>query len=139
MGKVLFTSETAKEAGKKSGEARRENPVKIPLVSVQLPSIRSTGFKNGEATELEHEMTSLRAKMRATKSAVALAQLSSAYDKLFKAWQVLTGTEKPATRKRDRNSGRGGMVEPVAEIDTRNGHTPHTQDEPFRVPYVLPG
>ena len=55
--------------------------------------------RNAERSEIEVERARLLEMMRKSKDADEIQKLSAAHARLFKAWQVLTGTPNPGSRR----------------------------------------
>ena len=88
-----FTPERAREMQVKAEAAKK-------LRRERLTSEAAAGrTATPEQQALASQMRKILELMEKTDDAGELSQLSSAYDKQFKAWQVLTGTPNPGSRR----------------------------------------
>jgi hypothetical protein len=95
-----FTPERAREMQVKAEAAKK-------LRRERLTSEAAAGrTATPEQQALASQMRRILELMEKTDDAGELSQLSSAYDKQFKAWQVLTGTPNPGQRRRGRGDDR---------------------------------
>lgn len=97
-----FTPENAREFAARSWEARRERKRKLEAEAAK--GRQSTPQSERLALEIERVL----AMMEKEKDADKLQKLSAAHARLFKAWQVLTETPNPGSRR-----VRGGSPRPV--------------------------
>jgi hypothetical protein len=88
-----FTPENARENAAKSWAARRERKAKLEAEAAK--GRQSTP----QSERLALEIARIVQMMDKTKSADELQKLSAAHSRLFKTWQVLTGTPNPGSRK----------------------------------------
>jgi protein subunit release factor B len=99
-----FTKENARENAAKSWEARRERKRKLEAEAQQ--GRQSTPQSERLALEIERIVQMIEK----CKDPDSLQKLSAAHARLFKAWQVLTGTPNPGQRR-----SRGGRP-PAPEV-----------------------
>jgi uncharacterized protein YdiU (UPF0061 family) len=95
-----FSKENARENAAKSWQARRERKAKLEAEARQ--GRQSTPQSERLALEIERVL----AMMEKEKDADRLQKLSATHARLFNAWQVLTGTPNPGSRKVRREDGR---------------------------------
>lgn len=88
-----FTKENARENAAKSWQARRERKAKLEAEAVK--GRQSTPQSERLALEIERVLTM----MEKEKDADRLQKLSAAHSRLFRAWQVLTETPNPGSRR----------------------------------------
>lgn len=88
-----FTKENARENAAKSWQARRER--KATLEAEARQGRQSTPQSERLALEIERVL----AMMEKEKDADRLQKLSATHARLFNAWQVLTGTPNPGSRR----------------------------------------
>jgi len=88
-----FTKENARENAAKSWQARRERKAKLEAEAVK--GRQSTPQSERLALEIERVL----AMMEKEKDADRLQKLSAAHARLFRAWQVLTETPNPGSRR----------------------------------------
>jgi uncharacterized protein YdiU (UPF0061 family) len=105
-----FTKENARENAAKSWQARRERKAKLETEARQ--GRQSTPQSERLALEIERVL----AMMEKEKDADRLQKLSATHARLFNAWQVLTGTPNPGSRRvrsKDRPVPPYTQVEPL--------------------------
>jgi uncharacterized protein YdiU (UPF0061 family) len=106
-----FTKENARENAAKSWQARRERKAKLEAEA--KTGRNSTPQSERLALEIERVLTM----MEREKDADRLQKLSATYARLFNAWQVLTGTPNPGSRKvRGQVQQRMEPIEPINPI-----------------------
>ncbi len=88
-----FTKENAREFAAQSWQARRERKAKLEAEAVK--GRQSTPQSERLALEIERVL----AMMEKEKDADRLQKLSAAHARLFRAWQVLTETPNPGSRR----------------------------------------
>ena len=88
-----FTPENAREFAARSWQARRERKAKLEADAVK--GRQSTPQSERLALEVERVLTM----MEKEKDADRLQKLSAAHSRLFRAWQVLTETPNPGSRR----------------------------------------
>lgn len=93
-----FTKENARENATKSWQTRRERKAKLEAEAQQ--GRQSTPQSERLALQIER----VEQMMDKTKDPDALQKLSATYARLFNAWQVLTGTPNPGSRRVKSNS-----------------------------------
>jgi hypothetical protein len=121
-----INSQNAREMQQRSCEAKRRNKIAKQLAEAKTP----VDARNvARLTRLERQMERLEEQMILENDPKASAFLSSAYDKIFRVWQVLTGTANPGSRKT--RSGPGSRSVPAAsdawqvttDVTTQSGET----------------
>jgi hypothetical protein len=95
-----FTKENARENAAKSWEARRERKAKLEVEAAK--GRQSTP----QSERLALQIARVERMMETEKSADKLQKLSATHTRLFKTWQVLTGTPNPGQRRRGRGDDR---------------------------------
>jgi hypothetical protein len=88
-----FTKENARENAAKSWQARRERKAKLETEAAR--GRQATPQSERLALQIER----IQVMMDKSKDADELQKLSTAHARLFKAWQVLTGTPNPGSRR----------------------------------------
>jgi hypothetical protein len=88
-----FTKENARENAVKSWQARRERKAKLEAEAQQ--GRQSTPQSERLALQIER----VERMMDKTKDPDALQKLSATHARLFNAWQILTGTPNPGSRR----------------------------------------
>jgi hypothetical protein len=88
-----FNSENAREMAARSSQARRDRKAKLEAEA-------ATGrLATPQSERLAKQIGAIEALMDGQKNADILQKLSAAHARLFTAWQVLTGTPNPGSRK----------------------------------------
>lgn len=88
-----FTKENSRQMAARSWEARRQRKAKLEAEAAQ-------GRQSTPQTErLALQIERIEEMMGKTSNADALQKLSAAHARLFNAWQVLTSTPNPGSRK----------------------------------------
>ncbi len=88
-----FTPENARENAAKSWEARRERKAKLEADATK------GRLSTPQSQRLAQQIERIQAMMDKTADADELQKLSAAHARLFNAWQVLTGTPNPGSRR----------------------------------------
>lgn len=88
-----FTPENAREMAARSWEARREHKMKLEAEAAR--GRQSTP----QSERLAQEIESIEQMIEKCKDPDSLQKLSAAHARLFNAWQVLTGTPNPGSRR----------------------------------------
>ena len=88
-----FTKDNARENAAKSWQARRERKAKLEAEAAK--GRQSTPQSERLALEIERIVQMIEK----CKDPDSLQKLSMAHARLFKAWQVLTGTPNPGSRR----------------------------------------
>ena len=112
-----FTSESAREAGRKSWKARteREEQGRRALELIANMPISASDVR---ASRLAKQMDLIESAMIKEKDSKELANLSAAHARLFSAWCVLTGTKSPGTLGKTRRE-RPAPIQPISPLDNQ--------------------
>lgn len=104
-----FTKENAREYAARSWEARRQRKAKLEAEAVM--GRQTTPQSERLALQIER----IEEMMAETKDADELQKLSATHARLFNAWQVLTATPNPGSRrvKSNRPTGYFMPAQPV--------------------------
>ncbi len=101
-----FTPENARENAAKSWQARRERKAKLETEAAK--GRQSTPQSEHLAREIERIVQMIEK----SKDPDGLQKLSAAHSRLFRAWQVLTETPNPGSRRVKGGSSRPPMPRP---------------------------
>jgi hypothetical protein len=107
-----FTKENAREFAAKGWQARRERKTKLEAEAAK--GRQATPQSERIARQIER----LEGMMDKSKDANELQKLSAAHARLFNAWQVLTGTPNPGSRRAKSPKPAYVQVEPIAPQPT---------------------
>jgi uncharacterized protein YdiU (UPF0061 family) len=88
-----FTKDNARENAAKSWQARRERKRKLEAEAAK------GRIATPQSERLALEIERIVQMIEKCKDPDSLQKLSAAYARMFKAWQVLTGTPNPGSRK----------------------------------------
>jgi hypothetical protein len=114
-----FNRENAREMATRSWEARRKRKAKLEAEARQ--GRQSTPQSERLALEIERVL----GMMEKEKDADRLQKLSATHARLFNAWQVLTGTPNPGSRRVKGGRNREFYSQPLAQpIDSMADVTP---------------
>lgn len=99
-----FNRETAREMSRKAWDKRREKAKALQ------EAMERDRVATPQSVQLSKQLRQIEELMDGEKDADTLQKLSAAHARLFSAWQVLTGTPNPGSRKAN---GKGRSVAPA--------------------------
>ena len=132
--KHLFTKETAKEMGERSGIARRlQNQQRKNLLAQFAPSI-AEHLPDPIVSNLTRAMRETLTKCLTADNAKDAANYARALKDLREVWHMVTGQPKPGVRKLPIERPARLMLSPAVDA----GHAQATREQPTPQPVVEP-
>jgi len=113
-----FTSQNAKEMALRRAESQRQAKIKAEQDAKEAAELKA---KLAQSTPQSGRLAAIlqdwEFEMQGETDIDSRAKLATAYDKLFRAWQTLTGTPNPGSAKSKR-SAKPAMIQPEPISET---------------------
>ncbi len=106
--KHWITKENARELSARSWQKRKQHEKEL------LEAAKRDKEATPQSIQLAKQLAQIEYLMDGEKDPDALVKLSSAHSRLFSAWQVLTGTPNPGSRRSSKRPDRPIAVAPIA-------------------------